>query len=179
MAASRPRGGNPKQSKKTSRHANVLREASFWIMAVFVSVLFAVCVGRFLPVIGNAFSRRIGESALENGLFEVTGYCNCRECCGWVLDKDGKAVFNYGKLKGKPKVIGQTSSGTMAKRGTIAADPRVFKAGTRLRIPGYGDGVVEDIGGAIKGRHIDLWFPSHEEAKRWGKRYLKLDILGI
>ena len=65
----------------------------------------------------------------------------------------------------------------MAKRGTVAADPRVFKVGTKLKIPGYGTGTVEDIGGAIKGRHIDLWFPSHEEAKRWGKRYLKIEVL--
>jgi 3D (Asp-Asp-Asp) domain-containing protein len=171
------RGKNTNMAKKNSRKANLVREISFWIMAVFVSVLFAICAGRFLPDIGNAFSRKIGESALEKGFFEVTGYCNCEECCGWERDKDGRPVFNYGRMAGKPKIIGQTSSGTMAKRGTLAADPRVFKVGTKLKIPGYGTGTVEDIGGAIKGRHIDLWFPSHEEAKRWGKRYLKIEVL--
>jgi 3D (Asp-Asp-Asp) domain-containing protein len=49
-----------------------------------------------------------------------------------------------------------------------------FKYGDRLYIPGYGVGRVEDIGGAIKGRHIDIWFPSHEEALRWGVKWLKI-----
>lgn len=169
-----------KKSRKvrsTSPTKRLLNEIVFWVMALLVSILFALMIGKVLPSIGRLISETIGTSAKRNGLFEVTGYCNCEECCGWTRDKDGKAVFNYGRLKGKPKIIGQTSSGTIAKRGTIAADPRVFKVGTRIYVPGYGNGVVEDIGGAIKGQHIDLWFPSHEEAKRWGKRYLKLNVL--
>ena len=167
----------PKRSGGKTRKTGLLNEISFWVSAVLVSVMFAVCAGRLLPGITRSFSRRLRESAIENGRFEVTGYCNCGACCGWERDKDGKPVFNYGKMKGRPKIIGQTSSGTIARRGTVAADPSVLKAGTRIRVPGYGEGVVEDIGGAIKGRHIDLWFPSHDEAKRWGRRYLKIDVL--
>ena len=100
----------------------------------------------------------------------ATGYCNCEKCCGWELNENGQPVYNYGRLKGKHKIIGQTSSGTIARHGTIAADPRVFKMGTRLKVPGYGIGVVEDVGGAIKGSHIDLWFSTHEEAKKWGRK---------
>ena len=77
-------------------------------------------------------------------------------------------------MKGRPKKIGVTASGVKARRGTIAADLKVFPFGTRLRVPGYGVGRVEDIGGAIKGRHIDVWFPSHAEARRWGARWLKV-----
>ena len=65
------RGKNTNMAKKNSRKANLVREISFWIMAVFVSVLFAICVGRFLPDIGNAFSRKIGESALEKGFLRL------------------------------------------------------------------------------------------------------------
>ncbi len=100
----------------------------------------------------------------------ATGYCNCEKCCGWELDESGQPVFNYGRMKGRAKQVGRTSSGTVARHGTVAADPRVFKMGTRLSIPGYGVGVVEDTGGSIKGRHIDLWFPTHEAAKKWGRR---------
>lgn len=170
------RGGGTK-SKRRGKGNPSLREMSFWIMAVCVSILFALCIGRFLPELGKVFSKFWGDKAIEDGLFEVTGYCNCGECCGWVLDKDGKAVYNYGRQKGKTKKIGLTSTGKKARRGTIAADPKVFKMGTKLEIPGYGTGVVEDIGGAIKGRHIDLWFPSHEEAKRWGKQYLRIKVI--
>jgi 3D (Asp-Asp-Asp) domain-containing protein len=70
-----------------------------------------------------------------------------------------------------------TASGKTARHGTVAADPAVFGFGTRLEIPGYGIGVVEDIGGAIKGRHIDIWFPSHAAAMRWGAKRLKVKVL--
>ena len=109
----------------------------------------------------------------------VTGYCNCGKCCGWERSwfGFGEPVYNYGALKGKPKKIGVTASGKTARHGTVAADPAVFRFGTRLEIPGYGIGVVEDIGGAIKGRHIDIWFSSHAAAKRWGVKRLKVKVL--
>lgn len=106
----------------------------------------------------------------------TTGYCNCGKCCSWRKKWFffGEPVYNYGKLQGKPKKVGVTAKGTTAHIGTIAADPSVWKFGTKLSVPGYGDGVVEDIGGAIKGRHIDLWFPTHAEAIRWGVRWLRV-----
>lgn len=112
----------------------------------------------------------------DTNLVMTTGYCSCGQCCSWrkrwILF--GQPVYNYGSLKGKPKKVGVTARGTKAHIGTIAADPSVWKFGTRLSVPGYGEGVVEDVGGAIKGRHIDLWFPTHAEAIRWGVRWLKV-----
>ena len=109
----------------------------------------------------------------------VTGYCNCGKCCGWKRNwfGFGEPVYNYGPMKGKPKKIGITATGTRAKLGTIAADPKVYPFGSHLRVPGYGAGTVEDVGGAIKGRHIDIWFPSHAEARRWGARWLKVETI--
>ena len=106
----------------------------------------------------------------------VTGYCNCGKCCGWKRSwfGFGAPVYTYGKLKGKRKKVGITATGAVAAKGTIAADPSVFPFGTRLTVPGYGEGVVQDVGGSIKGRHIDLWFPSHAEAKKWGAKWLKV-----
>ena len=92
----------------------------------------------------------------------ATGYCNCGECCGWELDANGEPVYNYGAMKGLAKEVGRTSTGTMARFGTIAADPKRFKAGTRIYVPGYG---------------LDLWFPTHEEARRWGSRRLTARII--
>jgi len=109
----------------------------------------------------------------------VTGYCNCGTCCGWQRNwwKLGRAEYNYGPHKGERKLVGITATGKRAARGTIAADPAVFPFGTRLRVPGYGVGKVEDIGGAIKGKHIDLWFPSHMAARAWGKQELVVEVL--
>ncbi len=71
---------------------------------------------------------------------------------------------------------GETASGTKAKPGTIAADTSVFPFGTRMRIPGYGDGVVEDRGGAIEGGKIDLFFKSHKEALEWGRQTVTVEV---
>lgn len=109
--------------------------------------------------------------------FTVTGYCNCARCCGWTTNVLGEAVYALGPLKGKLKRIGETASGRLARRGTVAADPSVLAFGTRLAIPGYGEGTVEDTGGAIRGRRLDVWFPTHEEAQRWGVRRLRVRIL--
>lgn len=58
-----------------------------------------------------------------------------------------------------------------AKDGTLAADTRYNPFGTRMFIPGYGWGVVEDRGGAIKGsRRLDLYYSSHNDALKWGRR---------
>ena len=65
-----------------------------------------------------------------------------------------------------------------AKDGTIAADTKYFPFGTRMYVPGYGYGVVEDRGGAIKGpRRLDLYYDSHKDARRWGRRTLEVEIL--
>ena len=61
------------------------------------------------------------------------------------------AYVASGPNKGKRKRVGITSSGTRARKGTIAADTKYYPYGTVMIIPGYGKGVVEDIGGAIKG----------------------------
>ena len=115
----------------------------------------------------------------EKGDVLVTGYCNCGDCCGWRFSwlGFGPPVYTYGPLKGQRKEIGVTARGTQAHLGTVAADPKVYPFGTRLLIPGYGTGVVEDVGGAIKGKHIDVWFPSHQTALNWGRRNLKVVTL--
>ena len=112
----------------------------------------------------------------EKGDVLVTGYCNCGDCCGWRFSwlGFGPPVYTYGPMRGKRKEIGVTARGTQAHHGTVAADPKVYPFGTRLLIPGYGTGVVEDVGGAIKGKHIDVWFPSHQTALNWGRRNLKV-----
>lgn len=59
--------------------------------------------------------------------------------------------------------------------GTLAADWRYLPPRTRIYIPGYGWGRVEDKGSAIKGQNrLDLYFHSHQEALQWGRR----DVVG-
>lgn len=77
---------------------------------------------------------------------------------------------------------GKTASGQFVTRGLIAADPRVLPIGTRVRLeagPWSGEYVVADTGGAIRGRKIDIWTPSSREAMQFGRRAVKLTVLGI
>lgn len=61
--------------------------------------------------------------------------------------------------------------------GTIAADTKYYPFGTRMYVPGYGWGVVADRGGAIKGKsRIDLYFESHNDALRWGRKKLPVTV---
>lgn len=108
----------------------------------------------------------------------VTAYCNCQKCCGWrySLFGLGPAVVASGPRKGTRKIVGQTAKGTQARQGTIAADTSIYPFGTILEVPGFGYGIVEDRGGAIKGGRLDLWMSSHEEAKRWGVRKLRVKV---
>lgn len=76
-----------------------------------------------------------------------------------------------------PGCNGVTASGTPAKFGVIAVDPGVIPIGTNVYIPGYGLGVAEDTGGAIKGNRIDLCYETTNEAYRWGRRNITIYIL--
>jgi len=109
-----------------------------------------------------------GAGPPEVKVLTATGYCRCGDCCGWRRTWYGRPVYAYGPLKGESKRVGQTASGTMARRGTIAADTRLYPFGTIMYIEDYGYGRVEDTGGKIKGQRIDLYFPTHRAALKWG-----------
>ena len=89
-------------------------------------------------------------------------------------------VESTGKRPGHPQ-YGITYSGVKVRRGklsTIAADPKLFPIGTVLFIPGYGYGIVADTGSRIKGRKIDLYFPSKKQVYReWGKRTVDVRVI--
>lgn len=70
-----------------------------------------------------------------------------------------------------------TASGTPVRHGVIAVDPLFIPLGTRVFIPGYGEAVAEDIGGAIVGNIIDIAFDTHEEALEFGRQELEIYIL--
>ncbi len=71
----------------------------------------------------------------------------------------------------------RTRTGTWPKVGTIAVDPRVIPLGTRLYVEGYGYGVAEDTGGAIKGNKIDLFMETTSACYNWGRRSVTVYIL--
>jgi len=91
----------------------------------------------------------------ETIVMNVSAYCPCEICCEDFAD-------------------GITASGHKIQKGDkFAAAPRKYPFGTEMIIPGYaGDKVVEvkDVGGAIKGNRLDIYFDTHGEALEFGRR---------
>jgi 3D (Asp-Asp-Asp) domain-containing protein len=71
---------------------------------------------------------------------------------------------------------GQTATGLPVGWGVVAVDPAVIPLGTRLTIPGYGQGVAADTGPAVHGATIDLWFPTAAQAMAWGRRTVTITV---
>ena len=71
---------------------------------------------------------------------------------------------------------GHTATGAPVGYGVVAVDPSVIPLGTRMTIPGYGEGVAADTGGAIQGLVIDLWFPTAADAAAWGRRTVTITL---
>jgi len=71
---------------------------------------------------------------------------------------------------------GHTATGLPVGWGVVAVDPTVIPLGTRMTIPGYGEGVAADVGGAIRGAMIDLWFPTTAQAFAWGRRTVTITL---
>jgi len=61
----------------------------------------------------------------------------------------------------------------------VAADTRILPFNTIISIPGYNDGQpvpVLDRGGKIKGHRLDVLYPTHEIARRWGVQRLEITV---
>jgi 3D (Asp-Asp-Asp) domain-containing protein len=71
---------------------------------------------------------------------------------------------------------GRTALGVPVRLGVVAVDPDLIPLGTRLQVPGYGPGLAADVGTAIKGRIIDLWFPNTSAARKWGRRTVTITV---
>ncbi len=118
----------------------------------------------FIVVMTISLLSMVFANNLQAEIFTATAYCSCKKCC----DKDPSN-----------KWYGITASGRKAGWGTVAVDRRLIELGSRLRIEGFPDTVfrVDDVGGAIKGKRIDLWFPSHRKALEFGRQKLVVKLV--
>lgn len=87
-----------------------------------------------------------------------------------------------GKHPGHP-LFGITATGARVKKGIIAVDPKVIPLGTRVYVefvgktPDYGYAVAADVGGAIKGNKIDLYYDSQDYVDKFGVKKVRVYIL--
>lgn len=87
---------------------------------------------------------------LHKELVVTTGYCNGPPCTNTTH--------------------GITKSGYKVRLGYCAADWSIYPKGTEFIVPGYGYCKVMDTGRLVKGRHLDLYFHSAQEARAWGRQ---------
>lgn len=97
-----------------------------------------------------------GLNRMDNVM--VTHYCICEKCCGKTPDDP---------------YYGITASGRPAEPGlSVAVDRSIIPLGSTVFVD-YGDGVIhryraDDVGGAVRGNHIDVCMATHEEALNAG-----------
>lgn len=116
---------------------------------VLILVMMLVTASGFMMT-GSTSTDAKAKKVEYLGRYKLTAYCGCRKCSG--------------------KWGNRTASGRRAKQGrTIAVDRRKIKLGTKVRINGK-TYVAEDVGGGVKGKHIDVYFKSHKKTKRFGRK---------
>lgn len=112
-----------------------------------------VVIAMLVVASGIIFTGSTSTKAEDNevqylGKYKLTAYCGCKKCSG--------------------KWGARTASGKKAKQGrTIAVDKRKIKLGSKVQINGK-TYVAEDVGGGVKGKHIDIFYNTHSETRDHG-----------
>jgi 3D (Asp-Asp-Asp) domain-containing protein len=77
-------------------------------------------------------------------------------------------------------VTGITKSGVAVSPGHVAADPKVIPLGSMIYVDSPlmgGIYQVRDTGEMVKGKIIDIFIPSYERCKEFGRRMVKVKVL--
>lgn len=147
------------------------------LLATFI-VLFSLATGNkpataalgkpqppLLPIEKEIKKAREELNVLRRLLVRVTAYYGPRK---------GQKMYALGSLKKDIRMNGagkETRAGTVPDIGTAAADWRIFRKGTRFRIPNCDKLIgpppgkpvkdiiftVLDTGGGVKGKHVDIF----------------------
>lgn len=130
------------------------------------------------------------EGAYEGSAVEPEG--NSGEVAPDLLYNDDDEIYDYDYVPphSRPLYVeataysphddgngGRTATGTLVRRGVVAVDPQVIPLGTKVYIPGYGMATAEDIGGSIKGHHIDIAFDTTQECFNFGRQRITVYII--
>ena len=104
-----------------------------------------------------------------------------------ILAATGPVARAEDKAPAKPfdataySVKGETAAGTRARKGVVAADPKVLPPGSQVEVKDAGghSGTysVEDKGPAIRGHEIDIYEPNRKRAKQFGRKKVQVKVL--
>ncbi len=114
------------------------------------------------PVETRMFNGRLIRPATTMSML-VTAYSPDERSCGEFAD--GITASGYSVWTNGMKLV--------------AADTTLLPFGTLVSVPGYDNGEVVpvlDRGGAIKGHRLDVLYPTHERALKWGAQRLEVTV---
>ena len=104
----------------------------------------------------------IALPAEYKGEFTISHYCSCPVCTS------------------TPKGS-RTATGHIPREGrTVAVDKKLIPLHSVIYVEGLGTFVAEDVGGAVKGKHLDIYISDHQRALNLGTlggKKLKVYIL--
>ena len=122
--------------------------------------------------VSKVTQRAMVPTIIKEGTREVTTSRNVAGRASRAIVMEASAY-----LAGDGDGAGITATGLPAVRGIAAVDPDVIPLGTRLFIPGYGEAIAADTGGAIVGNKIDLVMDSYGEAMDFGRQDVTVYVL--
>jgi len=129
-----------------------------WTKVVKKSVVFVMALSIYLGT-GIAFSSNIAKAATLNKELVCS-------------------TSAYTSGTGSKTASGRTLERNPNGISTVSVDPNVIPFGTMLYIEGYGYAVAADTGSAINGNELDLYFNSSSECYNWGRKTVKVTVLG-
>jgi len=150
------RNGFPVEVRTYRKEPTFWDKARFYVCAVLIATLIILAI--FLTSCSK------GDLAYGAEVWKLTAYCPCVKCCG--------------------KSDGITASGRKARYGYVAGNWLAF--GTKVKIEGLGIFEVQDRGArshfGSKNDHkkrLDIFFPTHQEALRFGVQYKEVEVLNV
>lgn len=155
-----------KKKEKTYEDGVLVAEAVVGQEVQQESINKVVSVGTKNPVVILSASSPSVDEVSKNGVtFGYKQILKNVKLTAYSADAD-----STGKSEGSPG-YGKTYTGTTVTEGrTIAVDPKVIPLGWWVYIEGIGFRRAEDIGSAVKGQTIDVYFEDHGYANKFGTK---------
>ena len=128
---------------------------------IIIILELAIIIALFFILFTEEKAEAIKEPEAKYFIMEASAYYPGPECC-------------------EPHADWKTATGADAGKGCIAIDPEngPLKLGQEVFVEGYGYGICNDVGGAIKGWKLDLCYDTLEEAKEYGRKLIKVFVVG-
>ena len=123
---------------------------------------------------------------LGNGWYQIsyngrTGYVSKQFVVKTAVKAAAEFIVEATAYTPQESASGITAAGYNVRKNPnmklIAVDPKVIPLGTKVWVEGYGEAIAGDTGGAIKGRKIDVLFPTVKQALQWGRKNVKVRVL--